>query len=296
MVISNVPYSYFPVVLDDFKQTGIYDDVYDAGLKSTGLSWRKPRGDLLARIEFPPPTVGIQLEQYDFAEILLKHLSKCPNVTVVFGATVIHIENSPDLVITTFKRAHDEGLYKHESKYMVGADGGRSTVRKMMGIGFEGFTWSDHTIITVKVVYSSHHMAPFEAANFIVDPELWGVVIKLDNDNWRITFPARNVGGIFEDWTEEKMIQRAKEIFRKLLKGPLEELRITAIASYKMHQLCATRFVEGNVILAGDAAHVSIFKPATPLINLQRTCTVYSFFNTLPSPYFGLKSEPTLIL
>ena len=75
------------MVLDEFKLTGIYDDVYDAGLKSGALTWREPKGKRLASTRYPDGRVGVQLEQYDLADILLKHLSRYPNVAVHFDTS-----------------------------------------------------------------------------------------------------------------------------------------------------------------------------------------------------------------
>lgn len=49
----------------------------------------------------------------------------------------------------------------------------------------------------------------------------------------------------------------AREKYRILLPGDTSKVVLESANWYKTHQLSATKTVEGNVILAGDAAHVS---------------------------------------
>ena len=40
-----------------------------------------------------------------------------------------------------------DGVRSHTGAYLIGADGGRSTVRKHSGIAFDGFTWPERFIV-----------------------------------------------------------------------------------------------------------------------------------------------------
>ena len=40
-----------------------------------------------------------------------------------------------------------DGVTTHKGAYVIGADGGRSTVRKQSGIAFDGFTWPERFIV-----------------------------------------------------------------------------------------------------------------------------------------------------
>ena len=160
-------------------------------------------------------------------------------------------------MIATFKSGLHNEIISHKSRYLIGADGGRSSVRKAWGINFQGFSWTDYIVITAKIEYDSKRMAPFGHTNFVADPELWGVVIELSPGNWRITFPVRIDKCHKFDWRHEEIVDCSRLTLPKILPDPVGELSITAVAAYKMHQLCAETFVDRNVILAGDAAHVS---------------------------------------
>lgn len=246
--------------------------MFAAGHANQILEWHGPKGELLARIIYPNKTFGVQLEQCEVCEIILKHLAKYSNVQVVFGIALVTVEQDSGGVVSTYEREGktDSGVLQHKSNFLIGADGGKSTVRKQLQIPLEGFTWDDF-VVTFNIIYPSKYLeGTFCGANFTVDPELWGVIIKLPSDNWRITFA---VSGGEDDpfaWHEEKMLAKIKTVMSKLLPGPIEEAKITAYAPYSMHQRCATTFLQGQVILAGDAAHVSVICPSmTPTIQLS---------------------------
>src|ERR1051325_11026787 len=64
------------------------------------------------------------------------------------------------------------GERRFVADYVIGADGGRSTVRKLLGIEFEGYTWPERfLVVTTKF--------DFGAAlgccnrNYMADPEEW---------------------------------------------------------------------------------------------------------------------------
>lgn len=176
---------------------------------------------------------------------------------------MVGLRSSPDHVTAIFEPADGGDSFTHRSQYLIGADDGRSATRKLVGIPFEGWSWDDYTIITAKVIYDTRKMAPFGEANFTVDPELWGVVIKLPEHNWRINFAISSKEGGSGDWTGGMLMKRAREVIPRIIPDPVEDFEITRVAAYEMHQLCAAKFVEGRVILAGDSAHVSTM-PCTP--------------------------------
>ncbi|CZR50380.1 related to 3-(3-Hydroxyphenyl)propionate 2-hydroxylase [Phialocephala subalpina] len=257
--------AYFPVVLGDFKKSGIYDDVVAAGFKNTiGVSWRKPKtGGQLAHLGGNDPTkFAIHLGQHDLANIILAHLKKYPSVRLQFDARLEGLDNlvSEDRVIAHLVRGPEKVVVRHVSRFLIGADGGRSTARKLLGIPLEGFTWSDFQIIAANIIYDLDTFSDWGPANFIVDPELWSVVAKTGTKTekgyeWRVATGERDVGG--EEWDEEKALIRLRKRLELLLPGPTEEAEVVKISPYKMHQRCASTFRNGNVVLAGDAAHLT---------------------------------------
>ncbi|KAH9211687.1 hypothetical protein DL95DRAFT_305580, partial [Leptodontidium sp. 2 PMI_412] len=261
--------AYFPVALEDFKKAGIYDDVVAAGYKNTtGASWRKPKnGGKLAHLGGDDPTkFGIHLGQHALADIILAHLENCPSVKLSFDTRLENLDDleSEDRVVAHLVRGGAErGAFRHVSRFLIGADGGRSTVRKLLGIPLEGFTWSDFQIVAANIIYDLDAFSDWGPANFIVDPELWSVVAKTGTKTekgyeWRVATGERMIAGKnYEVWDEIKAIERLKNRLAILLPGPTDKAEVVKISPYKMHQRCASTFRKGNIVLAGDAAHLT---------------------------------------
>ncbi|WP_275693172.1 FAD-dependent monooxygenase [Nocardioides sp. TF02-7] len=75
---------------------------------------------------------------------LLRGLDRFPHVQVHFGVRCTGIEQYGDRV-----RAHVSGTRSGvwEASYLVGADGGRSSVRKALGVSFDGTTESTRWLV-----------------------------------------------------------------------------------------------------------------------------------------------------
>ncbi len=68
--------------------------------------------------------------------------------------------------------------------WVIGADGARSTVRRLMGVEFEGHTWPNRFVATN--IYCDMAALGYQPANFICDPDYGGVVAVLDKEGlWR---------------------------------------------------------------------------------------------------------------
>ena len=78
--------------------------------------------------------------------------------------------------------------------YVIGADGGRSTVRKLLGIEFEGYTWPERfLVVTTKFDFG----AALGCCNrsYMADPTEWTNLFKVAGDDltgrWRAVFNTR---------------------------------------------------------------------------------------------------------
>ena len=63
----------------------------------------------------------------------------------LFDHEVLDVAQTADAVSVQVRGP--SGLVSHAGSYLIGADGGRSTVRRRSGITFEGFTWPERFIV-----------------------------------------------------------------------------------------------------------------------------------------------------
>ncbi|KAJ3456898.1 hypothetical protein MRS44_016921 [Fusarium solani] len=124
------------------------------------------------------------------------------------------------------------GLRVSRCWYLVGADGGTSAVRRNLGIELEGYTWEPWLFVAVDFQYSLGELG-WKAANFIVDPEDWGFVIKRGKGaSWRMMARARKAeASAGKTNTLDKVIVEAvKSRLRRLLPGDTSSIQYEAVA------------------------------------------------------------------
>jgi 3-(3-hydroxy-phenyl)propionate hydroxylase len=152
--------------------------------------------------------------------------------------------------------------------YLVGADGRRSTVRKALGIAFEGYTFPERfLVLTTPFDFAAEHGVAFRA--YFSDPDEWANLFKVAGDDgkgrWRAVFPTLP-GQTDDEVLDERATEaRLQKFFPK--PGPYEILHRNI---YSVHQRVAASFRKGRVFLAGDSAHVN-----NPIGGLGLNCGVH---------------------
>src|SRR5712675_658186 len=100
----------------------------------------------LLKGEVPYPFV-MQWEQYKLVRAALPHIEASGLAEVRFSTKVTGLAQSADHVAVTVTNASGEAQMIR-GRYVIGTDGGRSTVRALAEIAFEGFTWEERFIKT----------------------------------------------------------------------------------------------------------------------------------------------------
>lgn len=138
------------------------------------------------------------------------------------------------------------------SRYLVGCDGGRSTVRRLLGIGFPGEpTRTDTLLGEVELTAPPETVAAVVAE--VRRTQLWFGAMPLGDGTYRVVAPA---AGVAEDRRVPPTLDE--------LKRQMREAGGTDFGAHSPRWLSrfgdATRLAEsyrtGRVLLAGDAAHV----------------------------------------
>jgi hypothetical protein len=131
------------------------------------------------------------------------------------------------------------------ASWLVAADGAARTVRELLGLPFDGFTWPDRFVSTnIRYDFTA---AGLPSANWRIDSAYGAVIARIDRtDLWRYTFREP------DSLPLEGLEERIHEHFKRGLYGGDYEL--VQYAPYRMHQRCTDSFHHGRVVLAGDAA------------------------------------------
>jgi 3-(3-hydroxy-phenyl)propionate hydroxylase len=208
----------------------------------------------LLKGEVPYPFV-VQWEQYKLVRAAVPHIEASGIADVRFSTKLTDLEQGADYVEVTLSNADGE-TEKIRGRYVIGADGGRSTVRRLADIEFEGFTWPERFI---KIGTSFDFGATgrgFCTRNYFSDPKEWLNLFKVKGNGppgiWRGIMPVPPEESDEQALSMDGIQRRLQGIHPR--SGGYE---IPYHALYAVHQRVATTFNKGRVLLAGDAAHVN---------------------------------------
>ena len=143
---------------------------------------------------------------------------------------------------------------KLEASWLIGADGGRSTIRKLLPVEFEGFTWPEQFLVVSTPYDFGRHGFTMNA--YVADPVEWAAVFKMPDAGppglWRLAFPCDP--GLPDDALLDP--KRCRSACRASCRRDADyEIRYQSI--YRVHQRVASEWRHGRVLLAGDAAHLN---------------------------------------
>ncbi|MCF5705809.1 bifunctional 3-(3-hydroxy-phenyl)propionate/3-hydroxycinnamic acid hydroxylase [Pseudomonas syringae] len=179
---------------------------------------------------------------------LREQLVNYPCVELRQGHEMLELEQDADTVTLLVRDAQGE-VYRLQADYVVGADGGRSSVRKQLGIELLGLT---HPRKWVVVDTANDTLdAPYTALH--ADPQRPFVCIYLPYRQRRWEFmllEGEDEAGMCEETTIRNLI-------RGHIGDAVDQLQIIRIRAYTHNSRVAARFVQGRVALVGDAAHIS---------------------------------------
>ena len=148
---------YHPVAVRELDRAGVLQDARRKGTVGRSVCWRNTKtGDVIAEISRRPsqdvPYENLVLGQDDLADIVLEHFEACGVAKVLWEHKVIEIDQTEEGKVKVIVEVKGGDRRTLEAEYAVGADGGKSSVRRILEIPFEGFTWDDQ-IIATNVVY-----------------------------------------------------------------------------------------------------------------------------------------------
>lgn len=259
-----------PSTLEMLAELGLLEEFQSLGLVARHFQfWDGATKTLVAefdhevlRDETPYPFV-VQTEQHKLCELGLRRLSAIPDVEVRLGTSVVEVsQDAKGARVTT------GGAGRHVFDYVIGCDGGRSTVRRCLNIAFEGYTWPERFLVLTTLF-------DFQAAlgccprSYISHPEEWTNLFKVMGDDlkgrWRAVFPARENESDEQAFSDAAVRRRLGRLFEG---HPMELVVHRNI--YRVHQRVAKSFRKGRVFLAGDAAHVN-----NPVGGLGLNCGIH---------------------
>src|SRR3954467_12594856 len=250
--------SYHPPTQDMMAQYGITQRMHQHGLQVRRWQIRTRDGarvadfdlGLLADVTAYP--YRLHLEQHRLTPIQLDILRKQASVQVHFRQRVTGFEQKGERLKVRVESDGIPGTF--EASWLIGADGGRSTGRKLLPIEVEGFTWPEQFLVVSTPYDFSRHGYALNA--YVADPSEWAALFKMPDAGppgvWRVVFPC-------DASTPDDALLDAEQVESKMqgFNTRSEPYDVRHKVIYRVHQRVASEWRVGRVLLAGDAAHLN---------------------------------------
>jgi 3-(3-hydroxy-phenyl)propionate hydroxylase len=241
--------------LELLEETGVTEELIARGLKAEKVQYRDRKNGLYAEFDFTllkdetKYPYRLQLSQATYVQVVYERIKSRPEVDVRFQAEVIDYEQDDNGITVTIKTPN--GLTTLRTPYLVGTDGGRSTVRKKLGVKFDGYTHEERWLLVGTPVPFDRYIPDLAMVNYISDPEEFLFILRVP-EAWRFLYPVP--AGVPDEVALDP--ERIQKTMQKALKTT-DRFPIVENTIYKIHQRVAEKFYKGRVVLAGDAAHLN---------------------------------------
>lgn len=199
------------------------------------------------RSELPEPAQWTA--QYRLEAALRETLPDRPTVTARYGERVVDLEQDGTSVHVTVEDAEGRRSLVR-GRYLAAADGGRSGVRRTLGIPLGGRT---HAIPNLQAVFDApglggRHPQGRAVQYWVLNPEVSGLLGRLDTaDSWWAIIIGAPLDATPE-WTEQAL---------RTMVGADVPIQVRSQDPWTARMLIADRYRDGRCFLLGDAAHLN---------------------------------------
>ena len=250
-----------------FRKAGVLAEIRRNGYMPQRICWRKLNGERLTGYDrslmHDGGLDGDGLTVYSVGRLcglLERELRSRFGVVVQWGSRVTALESGLDsrdkhATLVVEREGREES---HTAEYIVGCDGGNSTVRRLMHgrRNFPGFSWDVQVVATNTEIDLDQF--GWEDTNFVIDPEHWFMAARIGphpdpkRNLWRISY------GELSGLSNEELMARQETKFEQMLPGhpTPDQYKVLNKSPYKVHQRCVESMRKGRILLAADAAHL----------------------------------------
>ena len=202
---------------------------------------------------WPTPEPPHRINQLFLEPILLEHTAGLESVTLLNRTQVTGFVQGEGHVEATARDLETGEERRIRCRYLVGCDGGSSTVRKAIGAKLEGTPVIQRVQSTYIRAPRLRAMIPGKPAwsYYSVNPRRCGTMFAIDG---HATWLVHN--HLNPDEPEFDTIDRDWAIRQILGVGPEFEYEVISKEDWVGRRLVADRFRDRNVFIAGDAAHL----------------------------------------
>jgi 3-(3-hydroxy-phenyl)propionate hydroxylase len=183
--------------------------------------------------------------QPELEQVLRDRLQGSQHVSVALGAALVSLTQGSEEVQAELRVNEQTRMVK--ARYVVGADGANSLVRRILGQDFKGKTYAEDWLVVDAKQVPTH----IDHVEFICDPARPTPHMVAPGGRQRWEFKL-NPGETREQMEHPDTVRR---LLAPWSKG--QDIEIERVAVYRFHARLADKFKVGSVLLVGDAAHIT---------------------------------------
>lgn len=235
--------------LDMFERMGIVDELVSTGIKATAMQlyaghrklFRVPLGGVEAVFPFTLTTAQTETER-----VLDEHLRSL-GATVERGVELVALTQAGHT--THVRLRHPDGSNEQvRADWVIGADGGHSAVRRLVGTKLEGCFEGERFLLGD--VDARHHL-DLDSMHTFFSPDGPVVVLPMRDGRMRFLAQVRDAAGAPIDETMEAL----QAILDRRI-GGIQLTRSHWLTTFEVRHARVPAYRWGRVFLAGDAAHI----------------------------------------
>lgn len=244
-----------PPTLDLLEESGATQAMLAMGLIAPTMQYRDRHQGKIAEFDLSAlkhdtrHPYRLQCEQFKLVGWCYEEFSRDIGVELSFSHRVTSVTPEEDGIALAIDTPN--GPKRLSCDFLLACDGGRSDVRKALGIAFAGFTYPEHFLVAGTRFDFKSAMHDICSVNYTADPLEWYLLLQIP-DMWRILLPV--------DPTIEPDAAVQEESIQNALQNLLprsQPYEIVVRAIYRVSQRVAATYRKGNAFLAGDAAHIN---------------------------------------
>ena len=209
------------------------------------LDWSRPR-------DIGPQAwhASYRFHQPDLERTLRAGLSRWPSVGLHLRSEVFAIDSEAQAATVHYEDLATGALRRCRARYVVGCDGARSLVRRLMGAAMEDLGFHERWLVVDAILtrprpdlgdYSIQHCSRRRPTTYVRgtgDRRRWEIAVLPGEDGAKLSEPA-SIFALLRPWV-----------------GP-DDIVLERTALYTFHSALAPVWRRGPLLIAGDAAHLT---------------------------------------
>ena len=268
--------TFHPPTLEMLEELGLTEPILRGGL--VARTWQIRQHETHERAVFDLGVLEadtrhpyrVQFEQTEFCALAHAAAQGNRRITLRFGAEVRGLARLDGGVTVNWDETGNR--QRAHARYVVGADGAASTVRRLLALPFEGLTYPETTVLATTGFAFENHLPGLSPINYVWTRDSNFALLRL-RDRWRVSlYPDPDEDPAAEPWRFDDP-ERIEAMLQRIVPR-LGSYEVLEHRPYRVHQRIVPNYRSGEVLLAGDAAHVN-----SPSGGMGMNCGIHDAFN-----------------